>query len=221
MPKIAAKRLYVTAGQRHCVAVFEFRVLRRTAGLTQQEFAALLDVSVNSLRMWDSGLRSVPAPIIQHARGLVARHARESEPLALAELARELGVHVQTLRAAVRTGRLQATFSTRSVFGRPLRRATRAAGREFLRESFRRRNRRADGCPPLISIPRDYDLQLKLLRSRLGMTQQRLAEEIGAAGKAVIYQWESRKRTPSPLFWRLIERLSTGDGPSAVALRWP
>ena len=24
---------------------------------------------------------------------------------------------------------------------------------------------------------------------------------IGAAGKAVVYQWEARKRCPSPVFW--------------------
>jgi len=29
----------------------------------------------------------------------------------------------------------------------------------------------------------------------------------GAAGKAVIYQWESRKRTPSPVLWQRIREL--------------
>ena len=31
--------------------------------------------------------------------------------------------------------------------------------------------------------------------------------EGGAAGKAVIYQWESRKRQPSPVFWTRIDQL--------------
>ena len=39
------------------------------------------------------------------------------------------------------------------------------------------------------------------------MSQTRFAELVGAAGKAVVYQWESRKRCPSPLFWRRIEEL--------------
>jgi hypothetical protein len=34
-----------------------------------------------------------------------------------------------------------------------------------------------------------------------------LAEKIGAAGKAVVYQWESRKRKPSPVLWQRVERL--------------
>jgi hypothetical protein len=33
------------------------------------------------------------------------------------------------------------------------------------------------------------------------MTQTQLAARIGAAGKAVIYQWETRKRRPSPILW--------------------
>ena len=29
----------------------------------------------------------------------------------------------------------------------------------------------------------------------------RCSRMIGAAGKAVVYQWEARKRCPSPVFW--------------------
>jgi DNA-binding XRE family transcriptional regulator len=54
-------------------------------------------------------------------------------------------------------------------------------------------------CPaPLPTVPHDYDRRLRALRRRLRLTQGGLAQRIGAAGKAVIYQWESRKRTPSP-----------------------
>ena len=49
----------------------------------------------------------------------VSEHARNAELLSLDQLARELGVHQCTLRAAARTGRLQVTFSSRSAFGRP------------------------------------------------------------------------------------------------------
>ena len=47
-------------------------------------------------------------------------------------------------------------------------------------------------------------------RVPLKLTQAALAQRIGAAGKAVIYQWESRKRTPSPVFWQRIQALSQG-----------
>jgi hypothetical protein len=30
---------------------------------------------------------------------------------------------------------------------------------------------------------------------------------VGAAGKAVVYQWETGRRKPSPVFWLRIERL--------------
>lgn len=49
--------------------------------------------------------------------------------------------------------------------------------------------------------------QLRALRRRLRLTQDGLARRIGAAGKAVIYQWESRKRTRSPVLWRQVMRL--------------
>jgi DNA-binding XRE family transcriptional regulator len=43
------------------------------------------------------------------------------------------------------------------------------------------------------------------LRHRLGLSQQKLADKIGAATKAVVYQWESEKRKPSPVFWLRIQ----------------
>ena len=43
---------------------------------------------------------------------------------------------------------------------------------------------------------------------RLDLSQADLAERIQAAGKAVVYQWESQKRIPSPVFWRRIEELA-------------
>ena len=38
----------------------ELRELRRDADLSQRKLAELLSVPVNTLRMWDSGLRPVP-----------------------------------------------------------------------------------------------------------------------------------------------------------------
>ena len=93
------------------------------------------------------------------------------------------------------------------MFGRPRRLASRAAGEAFIRTHYRRFAGQA-ACPaPLASVPSDYDVQLKCLRSRLRLSQQALAQRVGAAGKAVVYQWESRKRTPSPVFWQRIQAL--------------
>ena len=71
------------------------------------------------------------------------------------------------------------------------------------------------------SVPEDYDVQLNALRRHLDISQAGFARLVGAAGKAVVYQWEARKRTPSPLFWQRIIALrvpavspsATGDRP--------
>jgi DNA-binding transcriptional regulator YiaG len=44
--------------------VTALRELRRTAELSQQQFASLIDVPLNTFRMWDSGLR--PTPELSH-----------------------------------------------------------------------------------------------------------------------------------------------------------
>ena len=99
----------------------ELRQLRRTAGLGQREFAALLSVPLETFRTWDSGRRPVPGLVLHQAAAAIARHQRrQCELLPLDQLARELHVHVRTLQAAARTGRLDATFSVRSVLGRPV-----------------------------------------------------------------------------------------------------
>jgi ribosome-binding protein aMBF1 (putative translation factor) len=124
--------------------------------------------------------------------------------LPLAELARTLGVHVRTLQAAARTGRLTTHFSVQSVFGRPMRFASLAAGEQFLARRYRRFSGQ-EKCPtPLLTVPDDYDQRLRDLRRRKRLSQGALAQRIGAAGKAVVYQWESRKRTASPVLWQRI-----------------
>ena len=182
----------------------DLRQLRRNADLSQRDLAKLLDVSLNTFRMWDSGLRGVPVPQLLKARAVVAIHARQGELLPLAQLADEFHVHIRTLQAAVRTGRLAAHFSVKSVFGRPQRLATRAAAEKFMATHYRRFGGQ-QACPaPLPTVPHGYDQQLRTLRHRLKLTQGGLARRIGAAGKAVIYQWESRKRTPSPVLWQRV-----------------
>jgi DNA-binding transcriptional regulator YiaG len=191
----------------------EMRDLRRAAGLTQREFAALLSVPLETLRTWDSGRRRVPLVVLRRARDRVAHHRRQEALLPLAALARELGVHVRTLQAAARTGRLQAHFSVRSVFGRPMRCASRAAGQQFLARHYRCFSGQ-EICPaPLSTVPDDYDKRLRDVRRRRGLTQGALAQRIGAAGKAVVYQWESRKRTPSPVLWQRILELEGRPAP--------
>ena len=219
MRRVVSKRLLITGLKRRrslydrrrrwqrVLSMNELRQLRRHAGLSQFDFARLLDVPVNTFRMWDSGLRSVPTPMLLRARAAVEQHAQQTELLSLSQLARELHVHVRTLQAAVRTGRLAAHFSVKSVFGRPARVATRAAAAEFMATHYARFSGQP-ACPaPLPTVPHNYDQQLRALRRRLGLTQGGLAQRIGAACKAVIYQWESRKRTPSPVLWQQVLRL--------------
>ena len=185
-------------------------MLRRQAGLTQQGFASFLEVPLNSFRMWDSGIRSVPPTILEHARTRLARDAHASALVSLPALAIELDVHVQTLQRAVRTGRLPATFSTRSAFGRPIRLATRAAAAHFIANHYQRRTAEQIEVTTLPVVPVDYDQHLRRLRRRLHLSQAAFAARIGAANKSVVYQWESRQRTPSPVFWQRVQELDRG-----------
>jgi len=181
--------------------VNELRDLRHQADLSQRDFARLLDVPVNTFRMWDSGLRPVPAPILVRARTVVTPHAQQTELLPFVQLAQELRVHVRTLQTAVRTGRLEAQFSVKSVFGRPRRLATRAAAEQFMATHYRRFGGQKPCPAPLPTVPPDYDQQLRALRRRLLLTQDALARRIGAAGKAVVYQWgvEEENTVAGPL----------------------
>jgi DNA-binding transcriptional regulator YiaG len=145
---------------------------------------------------------------MQRAAKAVSEYKRRHELLPLARLATLLNVHVRTLRAAARTGRLEAQLSVRSVFGRPIRSASIAAGERFLEVHYKRYSGQEACVSPLLTVPDDFDRQLRSLRRQRGLTQDELARRIGAAGKAVIYQWESRKRTPSPVFWQRVLSLN-------------
>ena len=65
MPRIALQ-LYEAMAWSQVMNVL--RDLRRDAGLTQYEFATLIGIPVNTFRMWDSGLRQVPAHVLPRAK---------------------------------------------------------------------------------------------------------------------------------------------------------
>ncbi len=76
--------------------------MRRAADLSQRQLAQLLDIPLNTFRVWDSGLRPPPAHVVARTRDTLAAEARRHEVLPLAQLARELGAHIRTLQAAAR-----------------------------------------------------------------------------------------------------------------------
>ena len=194
--------------------VVEPRTLREcriALGQSQSSFAAMLGVSPESYRTWDAGRRATPPHVMARARAL-ATHRDEHALLPLPVLALLIGVHVKTLRAAARDGRLPVTYDTRTTFRRLRARATPAAARGFRRSYYGRPVRPDDRRTPLTwaSVPRDYASQIRALRRARGLSQAQLATLVGAARKAVVYQWETRKRCPSPVFWARIRAVSTG-----------
>ena len=184
------------------------RACRISLGQSQAAFAAMLGASPESYRTWDAGRRAPPPKVLARARAL-ATHRDDHELLPLPVLALLIGVHVKTLRAAARDGRLPVTYDTRTTFRHLRSRATPAAARAFRRSYYRRMVRPDDRRTPLTwaSVPSDYAEQIRALRRARGLSQQQLATRVGAARKAVVYQWEARKRTPSPVFWRRITAL--------------
>ena len=169
----------------------------------------MLGVAAETYRTWDSGRRATPDPWLAKARTLAARED-PARLWSLEALAAELGVHVRTLRNAARSGRLCVTFESRVVFGHLVPRATLAAGRTFIERYYKQcysRTALTPTPPRHTPVPADWPQQLRQIRADLALTQTQLAQRIGAAGKAVIYQWESRKRQPSPVFWTRIDQL--------------
>jgi DNA-binding transcriptional regulator YiaG len=196
----------------HGEHVTELRACRRQLGLSQAGLADLVGVPLNSLRMWDCGTRPTPGDVLERAKVAAAEAVRDQQIKNLPELARELQVHVRTLQAAARTGRLEVRYGTRSVFGRSLRRSTRAAGKAFLRTYYKRYDGQPPGRFPVPSVvPTDFARRLRGLRRRFAITQADLAELVGAASKSVVYQWESRKRVPSPAFWDRVLALECAE----------
>jgi transcriptional regulator with XRE-family HTH domain len=182
------------------------RRVRLALGLSQRQFAERLGVSLESYRPWDAGRRETPEDVIRRAIALVDR-ANIDAPIPLAALSRLLRINKGTLRAAARDGRLRVTTAALTESSRPILRATRAAGDDFKARYYLRTTRLTEKPPApdlFCRAPDDFDRQLVTLRMRLKISQTELAARIGAAGKAVIYQWESRKRRPSPILWRRV-----------------
>ncbi|HXG72896.1 MAG TPA: helix-turn-helix domain-containing protein [Gemmatimonadaceae bacterium] len=187
----------------------EIRCLRLRMQLSQPQFAARLGVSAETYRAWDSGRRVVPDGWLEKARTLAVVEAPDRQ-WSLPHLATQLGVHVRTLRQAARNGRLAVTYGNRVVFRNPVPTATLASGRAFIERYYRRSYSRFAPKPitPVpVCVPPDCAQRLRAMRLELGFTQAALAQRLGAAGKAVVYQWESGKRRPSSVLWRKIEEL--------------
>ena len=120
--------------------VVEPRTLREcriALGQSQAAFAAMLGASPESYRTWDAGRRATPPKILARARAL-ATHRDDHALLPLPVLALLIGVHVKTLRAAARDGRLPVTYDTRTTFRRLRARATLADARAFRRSYYGR-----------------------------------------------------------------------------------
>ena len=205
--------------------VVELRTLREcriALGQSQAAFAAMLGVSPESYRTWDAGRRATPPKMLVRAR-VLATHRNDHALLPLPVLALLIGVHVKTLRAAARDGRLQVIYDTRTTFRRLRARTTPAAARAFRRAYFGRTVKLVDRRAPLTwaSVPDDYDAQIRALRCARGLSQAQLATLVGAAHKAVVYQWEARKRTPSPLFWQRLAVLQNRPRPESSAATVP
>ena len=106
--------------------VVEPRTLREcriALGQSQAAFAAMLGASPESYRTWDAGRRATPPKMLARARAL-ATHRDDHALLPLPVLALLIGVHVKTLRAAARDGRLPVTYDNKTTFRRLRARAT-------------------------------------------------------------------------------------------------
>ena len=113
------------------------RATRARLNLSQAECAVALGVALETFRTWDSGRRPSPPAVVRRAEALtVKRPSHQRLPLHI--LASELNVHVPTLRAAARDGRLTATFNPRPCFGKLTATATREAGARFMAMWYRR-----------------------------------------------------------------------------------
>jgi DNA-binding transcriptional regulator YiaG len=207
------------------------RDCRLRLGLSQRQMAARLAIGSETCRVLDSGRRQTPIAILARARSLVAgvlalrpHHPLPPEPqslgvdeplMSLAVLADIIGVHVRTLWNAAKRGQLTVEYDTRTTFRQLRGRSTLTEARRYRDQNYDRR--RSGGSrmwrPTWEAIPRHYDVRVRLLRRRMRLTQGAFARQLGAANKAVIYQWESRKRCPSPVFWQRIEALQHAGDP--------
>ena len=155
------------------------RDCRIALGQSQAAFAAMLGASPESYRTWDAGRRATPLKVLARARAL-ATHRDDHALLPLPVLALLIGVHVKTLRAAARDGRLPVTYDTRTTFRRLRARATPAGARAFRRSYYGRSVEPGDRRAPLTwaNVPNDYDEQIRALRRARGLSQAQLANDV-------------------------------------------
>jgi DNA-binding transcriptional regulator YiaG len=189
--------------------VSTLRDIRTRLQWSQAACAAALGVAAETFRSWEAGRRPAPEAVVRRAQALTAKRS-PPERLPLQVLANHFRVHVRTLRAAAHDGRLAATFGARPYFGRLTATATREAVAAFMATWYRRTYGRGRRClVPVcrVQVPENYAARVIGLRRQLGLSQRQLAATIGAASKAVVYQWESGKRKPSPVFWLRLEQL--------------
>jgi transcriptional regulator with XRE-family HTH domain len=197
------------------VTVTAIREIRLAMGCSQRAFAERLDIPLQTYCPLDSSRRTVSSDVLERAAHILEAHRHQTELVTLDVVSAEFKIHPRTLRAAARDGRLDVHLSNRSVFGRPLRLASRSAVRAFVERYYRQRYSRFAPPldPPRVSlVPANCASRILELRLRLRMSQAELARRIGAANKAVVYQWESSKRTPSIVYWRRIEMLLISIG---------
>ena len=148
------------------------RQCREALGLSQVNFAAQLGVSLETYRTWDAGRRPVRPEMLTRANELALRHDPHTL-LPLETLARLIHVHVRTLHAAAKDGRLRVTYDTRTTFRRLRSRATLADAETFLHVYFEKAVWPKERPAPLSwrQIPPDYADQIRRVRHRLGLTQ--------------------------------------------------
>ena len=76
---------------------------------TQVELARRLGVPHDTYRCWKAVVRPIPSEITAQLSSLIGEE-RADHPVTLPELARELGIHVRTLRCAAKDGRLAVAY---------------------------------------------------------------------------------------------------------------
>jgi DNA-binding XRE family transcriptional regulator len=174
-------------------------------GALPTRICELARVPGNTFRTWDSGLRPTPLYVVTRGREVLASRAKRNELMPPIDWPRNwacISAHFRLRHAQAdwrRNSRYAPLSDARSV-------PHRAAGEQFLARGYCRFSGQAPCLAPVPTVPHDYDERLRNVRRRRGLTQDALARRIGAAGKAVVYQWESRKRRPSPVLWqRLLE----------------
>jgi DNA-binding transcriptional regulator YiaG len=81
LPLVTKAKAWESRNRWHRDRMTELRRVRQEAGLSQLQAASLLAVPVNTFRMWDSGLRPTPRPVVERVTTLPAQRAHESELL--------------------------------------------------------------------------------------------------------------------------------------------